>query len=64
MKYTIEEQNNAIVAYMGGPNFLRIFFTKDAQEEEIALQGPEDLKFHLSWDWIMPVWKKDRKSVV
>lgn len=49
---------------MGGPNFLRELLKDQRKEEEIILMGPEDLRFHLSWDWIMPIWKKVRKEIL
>lgn len=64
MEYTIEEKNNAITAYMGGPRFIKENFMRGLMEEEFSLMGPEDLKFHLSWDWIMPVWKKLRLDLM
>lgn len=59
----IEKKNNAITAYIGGPSVLKPLFFKGLIDEEFHLMGPEDLKFHLSWDWIMPVWKKLKLDV-
>lgn len=63
MELSLPQQNNAITAYMGGPSALRPFF-KDLMDEEFHLMGPEDLQFHNSWDWLMPVWKKLRKDLI
>lgn len=48
---------------MGGPSFLRELLKGKVQEEEITIYGPEDLEFHTSWDWLMPVWKKVNKDL-
>jgi hypothetical protein len=48
---------------MGGPSFLRELLKGKAQEEEIAIYGPEDLKFHTDWNWLLPVWKKIGKDL-
>lgn len=63
MEYTVEQKNNAITAFLGGPSALRPFFS-GLMDEEFHLMGPEDLRFHLSWDWMMPVWKKLRKELM
>lgn len=62
MELSLPQQNNAIVAYMGGPSFLRSILR--GGDEEILLMGPEDLEFQNSWDWMMPVWKKLRKDLM
>jgi hypothetical protein len=64
MEFSLMQQNNAITAYMGGPSSLKSLFFAGMMEEEFYLMGPEDLKFHLSWDWMMPVWKKLRKDLI
>ncbi len=63
MELSLAQQNNAITAYLGGPSVLRPLF-KGMMDEEFHLMGPEDLKFHMSWDWMMPVWKKLRKELI
>lgn len=63
MELSLAQQNNAITAFLGGPSSLRPFF-KGLMDEEFHMMGPEDLKFHLSWDWMMPVWKKLRKELM
>jgi len=62
MELSLPQQNNAIVAYMGGPSFLRSILR--GGEDEILLMGPEDCQFNSSWDWMMPVWKKLRKDLM
>ena len=64
MEYTLAQRNNAITAYMGGPSSLKALFFTGMMEDEFHLVGPEDLRFHLSWDWIMPVWKKLRRDLI
>jgi hypothetical protein len=63
MELSLAQQNNAITAFMGGPSSLRPLFS-GMMDEEFHLIGPEDLRFHLSWDWMMPVWKKLRKELM
>lgn len=63
MEYTIEQKNNAITAFLGGPSAIKPLF-KGLMNEEFHLIGPEDLKFHLSWDWMMLVWKKLRQELM
>ena len=63
MENSLPTCNNAITAYLGGPSLLKQFFN-NIQEEEFLVMSPEDLKFHLSWDWMMPVWKKLRKDLL
>ncbi len=62
MEHTLPQRNNAIVAFMGGPSFLKQVII--GREEEILATGPEDLEFHTNWNWIMPVWKKLRIELV
>lgn len=57
---TTEQRNNAITAYMGGPQYLREKHFKDLMDVEFELIGIEDLRFHESWDWLIPVWSKVR----
>lgn len=57
---TTEQRNNAITAYMGGPKYLREKHFSDLMDVEFELIGLEDLRFHLSWDWLIPVWSKIR----
>lgn len=64
MEYSIAQKNNAITAFMGGPATLKPLFFTGLMDEEFHLMGPEDLKFHTSWDWLMPVWKKLRKELL
>lgn len=63
MELSLPQQNNAICAFLGGPSTLKQFY-RGAREEELLAVGPEDLMFHLSWDWLMPVWKKLRKELM
>ena len=62
MEYSLAQRNNAIVAFMGGPSFLKQVII--GREEEILATGPEDLEFHTNWNWIMPVWKKLRRDLM
>lgn len=64
MELSLPQQNNAITAFMGGPTSLKALFFTGMMEDEFHLVGPEDLRFHLSWDWLMPVWKKLRKELM
>lgn len=57
---TTEQRNNAITAFMGGPGYLREKHFKDLMDAEFELIGLEDLRFHESWDWLIPVWSKVR----
>lgn len=56
MEPSLPQRNSAIVAYMGGPTFLKQVII--GREEEILITGPEDLEFHTNWNWLIPVWKK------
>lgn len=56
----IEQRNNAILAFMGGPAYLKEKHFSDLMDVEFELIGLEDLKFHQSWDWMIPVWTKVR----
>lgn len=57
---TIEQRNNSITAFMGGPKYLREKHFMHLMDVEFELIGLEDLKFHKSWDWTIPVWRKVR----
>lgn len=65
MTYTLEQKNNAIAAFLGGPKYIRDkHFPKGTMmDEEFALIGPEDLKFHTDWNWMIPAWSKVRTSL-
>jgi len=58
----INKRNNAIVAFMGGPKYLRetLLPKTKMMDEEFHLMGPEDLKYKDDWNWLMPVWSKVR----
>lgn len=60
---TIEQRNNAITAYMGGPKHLRENYFKEMMDVEFELIGLADLHFHESWDWMIPVWVKIRHDL-
>lgn len=60
MRYTIEQQNQAISVYMGGPEYLKEKHFKHLMDTEFELISLNDLKFHESWDWLIPVWSKVR----
>mgnify|MGYP000867367238 CR=1 FL=1 len=57
---TTEQRNNAIAAFMGGPEYLRRQHFSNLTDEQFTFVGPEDLRFHASWDWMIPVWTKVR----
>lgn len=58
---TTEQRNNAICAYMGGPDYLKqTHFSYIAEDKQFDMIGPSDLRFHESWDWLIPVWSKVR----
>lgn len=65
MSYTLEQKNQAITAFLGGPAYLREkhFPAISMMEDEFALIGPEDLKFHSDWNWIVPAWTKIRTKL-
>lgn len=60
MIYSTDVRNNAITAFMGGPKYLKEKHFKDLMDVEFSLIGLEDLRFHKSWDWLIPVWGKIR----
>jgi hypothetical protein len=60
---TIEQKNNAITAYMGGPKHIRDNYFKELMDVEFELIGVADLHFHESWDWMIPVWVKVRHDL-
>ena len=62
MEHSLQQLNSAIVVYMGGPIFLKQVIIN--REEELLITGPEDLEFHVNWNWLMPVWKKLRKELI
>jgi hypothetical protein len=58
---TIEQRNNAIAAFMGGPAYLKEkHFSHLTDSDFERLVKLEDLKFDTSWDWMIPVWSKLR----
>lgn len=59
----IQTKNNAITSYLGGPAVLKSLFFNGLTDEEFYFVSPEDLHFHLSWDWMMPLWKKLRLDI-
>ena len=54
---TIEERNNYICTYMGGEEYILNKHFSKKKSKRLTLN---DLKFHESWDWMIPVWKKIR----
>ena len=60
MTEDLKKRNNAITAFMGGLSYLREKHFQDLMDAEFELIGIEDLKFHSSWDWLIPVWSKVR----
>lgn len=57
-KEELGKRLNAITAYMGGPKYLKEKHFSHLMDEEFQLIGLDDLRFHESWDWIIPVWSK------
>lgn len=61
MTYTVEQKNNAITAFLGGPEFLKkTYYPSGLPEEHITL---EDLRYHHDWNWIIPAWSKIRTTL-
>ncbi len=53
--------NKVIAEFMGGifyPDTNLFVFTKNCQTDKAKRYKPETLKYHLSWDWLMPVVMK------
>ena len=65
MTYTIEQKNNALCAFLGGPKYIREHHMPSTMmiDEEFALMGPEDLEFHTNWNWMIKCWAKIRTKV-
>lgn len=59
----IMTMNNAICAYMGGPQYIRKHHFKEMMDVEFELIGVADLHFHESWDWMIPAWSKIRHEL-
>lgn len=59
----IIKRNQALIAYMGGPDYLREKFYNRTLIEEFELITPIELEFKHSWDWAIPVWSKIRKDL-
>lgn len=57
------KRGNALLAYMGGPGYLKDAHYKHLMDVEFQLIGLDDLEFHTSWDWIIPVWVKLRHEL-
>lgn len=63
-----EEDKNArslvILTYMGGPGVMMEILHHDADEKYIKAMANVltvyNLKFHESWDWMIPLWSKVR----
>jgi hypothetical protein len=55
---------NAIAAYMGGPKYLKEKHFSHLMDVEFELIGLDDLRFHESWDWLIPVWSKLRMRLL
>ena len=58
----INKRNQAISVYMGGPVTLREALGRYS-DAEFDFEKLTDLKFHISWDWLIPVWKKVRHEL-
>jgi hypothetical protein len=59
----VTQLNNAITAYMGGPKYIKDKHFSHLMDVEFELIGLEDLRYHLSWDWMIPVWSKIRNEL-
>jgi hypothetical protein len=62
----INKRNNAILAVMGGPlGMMKILH--DGDEKYIKAMASaltvHDLKYHKSWDWLIPAWSKIRHTL-
>jgi hypothetical protein len=56
---TTEQKNNAITAYLGGAEILRKLLGHP-NDADFDFTSVSDLKFHSSWDWLIPAWSKIR----
>lgn len=56
----INEGNLIIAKFMGDKEYVHKAHFKHWMREEAELIGIEDLQFHSSWDWLMPVVEKIR----
>lgn len=58
MKQEIIDGNKLIAEFDGGiydPVYEQFMFEKDGERNWVK---PDDLQYHTSWDWVMPVWGK------
>jgi len=58
---TIQESNRLIAEFMGwekGENYSEEYPFYEAWDEIIDQYVPADMKFNISWDWLMPVVEK------
>ena len=62
MKYTIGQKNNAILAFLGGLDFIKKRNFVELLILEVVAEDltPSDLCFHDSWSWLIPAWSKAR----
>ena len=49
--------NNTIANFVGS-RFIKDTFFPRLVDVEFELMDLDDLKFHSSWDWIMPAWRR------
>ncbi len=65
-KEEINKRNNAMLAVMGGP-LATMKILHDGDEEYIKAMASvltvDNLKFHESWDWLIPAWSKIRHAL-
>jgi hypothetical protein len=54
----IDQSNLMIAQFMGDKEYIHKTHFSDWMREEAELIGVEDLRFHESWDWLMPVIQK------
>lgn len=58
---TTEMMNEAICEFMGGHRMISGTIHVYKGPDEIEWETGKYLKYHTSWDWLMPVWKKAAK---
>ena len=55
---TIEQINEAIALFMGGSSIKEHGGHRYVYYQSSCARCVDELKYHSSWDWLMPVWKK------
>lgn len=59
---TQDQRNNAVCAYMGGPEYVVNNHIPSLQGK-VNLLSLDDMRFHDSWDWLIPAWSKVRHEM-